>query len=144
MKELRGDIFTLEADAICITTNGIIKKNQEAVMGAGIALAAKKYYPNLPLTLATKLRIGGNHVYHIPQANKVNIVTFPTKYHWRDDSDALLIEQSCNELIELTDEKGWTNILLPRPGCSNGKLEWRDVKLIIEPLLDDRFTVVIL
>lgn len=144
MKELRGNIFDLTADAICITTNGIIKKNQEAVMGAGIALSAKNKYPNLPLSLAVKLRAGGNHVYHIPQKDGVNIVTFPTKNHWRDDSDTALIKQSCKELVELTNKKGWTNVLLPRPGCSNGKLEWEDVKLIIEPLLDDRFTVVTL
>ena len=144
MKELKDSIFNLAADAICITTNGVIKKNQEAVMGAGIALSAKNHYPDLPLSLAAKLRTGGNHVYHIPQKDGVNIVTFPTKNHWRDDSSILLIKQSCKELVALTDENGWTNVLLPRPGCSNGKLEWEAVKLFIKPLLDDRFTVVTL
>ncbi|MCK5615962.1 ADP-ribose-binding protein [Candidatus Pacearchaeota archaeon] len=143
MKEINGDIFKLAAEAICVTTNGMIKKNQEAVMGAGIALTAKNKYPNLPLSLAIKLRIGGNHVFHIPQ-DGVNIITFPTKNHWRDDSSITLIVQSCKELVALADDKGWENILLPRPGCSNGKLEWEKVKLIIEPLLDDRFTVVTL
>jgi hypothetical protein len=31
---------------------------------------------------------------------------------------------------------------MPRPGCGNGKLDWRVVRLILRPYLDDRFTVV--
>ena len=34
------------------------------------------------------------------------------------------------------------HIAIPRPGCSNGGLNWEiDVKPIIEPLLDDRFII---
>ena len=29
MKEVRGELFTQEADAICITTNGFVKANGE-------------------------------------------------------------------------------------------------------------------
>lgn len=41
------DIFTLpvsESEAVCITTNGIIKTNGRAVMGAGIARQANQKY----------------------------------------------------------------------------------------------------
>ena len=37
MKEIRGDLFTQEADTICITTNGFVKANGECVMGRGCA-----------------------------------------------------------------------------------------------------------
>lgn len=33
-------------------------------------------------------------------------------------------------------------VLLPRPGCGNGKLQWDFVKREIEDLLDDRVTIV--
>lgn len=33
-------------------------------------------------------------------------------------------------------------LILPRPGCGNGRLRWEDVRKILEPILDDRFTVV--
>lgn len=46
MHEIEGNIFEQKCDAICITTNGVTKLdasgNLVAVMGAGIALAAKK------------------------------------------------------------------------------------------------------
>jgi hypothetical protein len=32
-------------------------------------------------------------------------------------------------------------VLLPRPGCGNGHRTWDEVCPVIEPILDDRFTV---
>lgn len=48
MKEARGNILDLfgKVDCICVTTNGFVKKNGEAVMGRGIALAIKNILPN--------------------------------------------------------------------------------------------------
>lgn len=52
MKEAQGDLWTLPAEFRCITTNGIWSKNTgEAVMGAGVALDAKRRYPDLPRRL---------------------------------------------------------------------------------------------
>lgn len=37
----------------------------------------------------------------------------------------------------------WRYILLPRPGCGNGSLNWeRDVRPVLAPVLDDRFSVI--
>jgi len=49
MLELRGNynIFELPqnpSEAMCITTNGIVKKDGKAVMGAGIAKQANSFY----------------------------------------------------------------------------------------------------
>ena len=141
MIEVVGDMWKMDADAICVTTNGIIKKNGEAVMGAGVALQAKNRYPSLPRALAKKLRSVGNHVYHMPQSD-IHIITFPTKHDWRDDSDIKLIERSCEELVVLTHCLGWKKVILPRPGCANGKLNWSDVKLVLEKHFDNRFCIV--
>ena len=51
MKEISGDLFSLTiinfADAICITTNGVVKKTGKAVMGAGCALSAREKFKNM-------------------------------------------------------------------------------------------------
>ena len=48
MLELKGnyDIFALPKDgeAMCVTTNGIVKSNGHAVMGAGIAKTANETF----------------------------------------------------------------------------------------------------
>ena len=38
----------------------------------------------------------------------------------------------------------WQVVVLPRPGCGNGRLDWFLVERTIAPWLDDRFVVVTL
>lgn len=150
MLEISGDIFQLELtghyDALCITTNGIIKGNGLAVMGAGIAKQAVQNYPSIDKRLANKLKTLGNHTHHLGVSTRsgtnVGIISFPTKEHWRDDSDINLIAQSARELVQLCNARGYSKVLLPRPGTLNGKLNWSDVKPVIAAILDDRFIVV--
>lgn len=63
MLELIGpyDIFRLAhpGEAICVTTNGIVKKDGSAVMGKGIALSANRLF-NLSPLLGVYLRKFGN------------------------------------------------------------------------------------
>ena len=60
---------------------------------------------------------------------------------WACKAKPDLIVQSCKQLVKLADQYGWKKILLPRPGCGAGELQWKDIKKIIQPLLDDRFVV---
>lgn len=58
-------------------------------------------------------------------------------------ADPALIAQSCLELVALADAHGWRRVLLPRPGCGAGGLDWaHDVRPRLCDLLDDRFTVI--
>lgn len=153
MRELHlnsGSIFeqpTGDNSALCVTTNGMIKKNGEAVMGAGIAKAVCQRYGNqVAITLAKKLKEKGNHTHALGYCKNKNgkylLFSFPTKHDWKDQSDINLIIQSANELVQLCNNMGIKSCFLPRPGCSNGKLNWDTVKTSIAPILDDRFIIV--
>lgn len=139
MIEITGNLWNVEADVRVITTNGFIKKNGQAVMGRGCALEAAKKYVELPLQLGKLLNQFGNHCFYFETKS---LITFPVKHDWMDYADLNLIQRSAKELCELTNRYKFTNVVLPRPGCGNGGLEWQDVKPILEDQLDDRFSVI--
>lgn len=148
-----GNIFLLPSpfkkDACLVTTNGIIRANGKAVMGAGIAKYCRDTFKGVDDILAKQLRQGGNHVYYLGlwPLQSINIgsfmlFSFPTKDDWRDNSKLELIAQSCKEIRELVDKYELDHIYMPCPGCSNGKLDyWNDVRPILRKELDDRFNV---
>lgn len=145
MIEVRGDAWKecVKYDALCITTNGAVKTNGECVMGRGIALEAKKRFPQLPGILGYMIKSYGNHVHKLGVLNnKVALLSFPVKHHWKDKADIELINRSAQELVQLANRAEWERILLPRPGCGNGKLSWSDVKLVLNKVLDDRFHII--
>lgn len=146
MREARGDIFKLletgNFDAFCITTNGTIKSNGECVMGRGIALTCKRMFPDIPMILGNLIRIRGNHVHKLGTYKSSVIFSFPVKHNWWEVADIELIKRSCVELTHELDRLNLKSVLLPRPGCGNGKLNWNDVEPVIAKLLDDRVIVV--
>lgn len=144
MIEMVGDIWDQDCDWLCITTNGDIKKNGRSVMGRGIALQACQKYPNIDLILARKIKERGNVVSSLVKDGKKIIIAFPTKYHWRDKSDINLIAQSAEQLRGyFFNQKTKPLVMLPKPGCSNGGLDWDDVKEKISEILDDdRFIII--
>lgn len=134
-----GNIFDHKDALKCITTNGIIKKNGELVMGAGIAREAARRYPELPIIFARHIEEHGNTVCVVP---KLNIASFPTKHHWRDKSDIELIKRSCYQLIDAAYSNWYETTILPKPGCSNGGLSWPYVESVISNILtSDDFIV---
>ena len=143
MKQGLGDIWRWPgADVRVITTNGDIKKDGTAVMGRGVALEAKKLFPGVESKFAKLLTENGNHVQVLGTNASFSLVAFPTKHHWTENSSISLILQSCREIVELADKYSWKRIVLPRPGCGNGGLDWKKVQPHIEKILDDRFYVV--
>ena len=135
------DIFKETADAVCVTTNGIVKRDGSAVMGAGIARLADAKY-KLASKLGAMLKKSGNHCSDMGLYDNKHIVTFPTKKHWKDMSSLTLIKQSCHELVAMADKNNWNNVLLPAIGCGLGQLDFEtQVKPVIETILDDRFTI---
>lgn len=163
MKEMKGNLFdtiTNGIDCICITTNGIVGATGLATMGAGTAGEAARRWPNIRACLGRLLTEHGNRVFLMgvvlndgsfkdPRINSFNkddiacaVCSVPTKHDFRFKSNMSLIETSTKQLVKLTDHYKFNKVALSRLGCANGKLSWPDVKNLIEPLLDDRFTVV--
>lgn len=153
MKEIQGDLFSQVVDAICITTNGTLKKNGSVVAGAGVALTAKNMWPEFPVYLGQLVKHKGNVVHSVMNEDRYWIWSFPVKHNYWEKADIKLIEQSCKQLVDLADEFEHFRLLqpitgrnisvaLPRPGCGNGRLKWEDVKPICEKYLDDRFFIV--
>lgn len=137
------------ADAVCFTSNGVVKKDGTLTMGKGVAKAFRDEFPNIANRAGEVVKAKGNicqivgYVLRSDGSNETfAIVAFPTKHHWRDSSDIGLIKQSARQLVEMTDVKGWKRVYLPRPGCANGQLDWeRMVKPVLLLLLDDRFII---
>ena len=144
MIEKTGNMWDMKADAYCITTNGVVRGNGRAVMGAGVALLAVKRFPECDKFLGDFIAKNGHIVGVFYIADTTDLVSFPTKYHWRDKSHIELIGKSAKELMELIYKNNYNNVVLPRPGCANGGLEWKDVRKVIGSILDDRVVVVAL
>lgn len=144
-----GDIFDLpqNEEAICITTNGIVKANGQAVMGAGIAKQADQFF-HLSNLLGKYLKQYGNRAFNLgswkrQNGNVFTVFSFPTKHDWKDDSDITLICKSAEQLIQMCDKFGITKCYLPPVGCGCGNLNYQTiVKPWLEQILDDRFVVV--
>lgn len=159
MKEIKynGNIFLLPKtvkDACLVTTNGIVRRDGKAVMGAGIAKYCRDTFIGVDKRLGSLIKRGGNHVYYLGQMIGISfmpshnsafqLLSFPTKDDWKEDSKPELIQQSCQEIVKFADEHDLENIYMPCPGCSNGRLNyWEDVRPILLKELDDRFTVCI-
>ena len=128
MLEQAGDIWTTDADARCVTTNGILRRDGALIMGKGIALEAAKRFPGIDRILGEKVRTQGNVPYYVPEHQ---VFSFPTKQHWRDKSSLPLISRA-HHLVELVNLLCMNKVILPRPGCGSGGLQWEEVKPAIE------------
>jgi hypothetical protein len=138
LNEQKIDIwnFAKENYWLCITTNGILDSKGKAIMGKGLALSAKQKIRGIEITLGKLIKEKGNHVFEIGEYKKSKILSFPTKYHWRNKSDIKLIEQSCQELLKLYLEKERENksitVVLTKVGCLNGGLNYeKEVRPIL-------------
>lgn len=143
MIEKSGDIWRSGADVICIPTNGTVGRRGQLIMGAGLAKQAADRYRKLPNLAGNWVSQRGNvvGVFHFDRAPI--IVTFPTKWDWRDKSDINLIRASAKQLANLADASWFQlSIALPRVGCGLGGLAWEQVRPVLSEHLDDRFTVV--
>lgn len=169
MKEEYGDMLEMQCDALCVTTNGYVKKDGSCVMGRGIAKQIQSYFPSITKDLGKLIKTKGNNVHQIYQMNDSTpaIISFPVKpvskvceshddyvshkhfaigqiiAGWACKADINIIIESAKQLVELANQHPeWESVLIPRAGCGAGELSWKDVKPILSEILDDRFIAV--
>lgn len=148
MKIIQKDLFSFigKADCICVTTNGIVKNNNELVMGAGIAKAISEKYPNIAKTLGSKIKATGKNIVFKGVEAKDNqgtyVLSFPTKEDYRDKSSLELIRRSAIRLKYLADVHGLKDIVIPCPGIGCGGLDMEEVVELLGTIFDERFTIV--
>lgn len=153
--EIKGDLFEqTQADAIVITTNGVVMPGFRAVMGAGVAKQAKLKWPGIDLILGYLVKMVGNRTHRLTYTESklppilrlswmrctgwphgeqdifpsyqvpYHIVALPTKHDWRDHSSLPLIKTGLEQLVEETEKQGWDEVILVQPGTGLGGLSW--------------------
>jgi len=143
-EEAMGDSPTY--DALVCTTNKIVKKNGCLVMGAGIARQFRDTFIGIDKEWGSRLN-DNRHINGFMVTTKhisfgglrtISLVSFPTKYHWKDKSSIHLIRSSFLTLLDTIRIMGWENILMTPPGCGLGGLEWPKVKSQLEQQLHNK------
>jgi hypothetical protein len=107
-------------------------------MGNGCAKEAARRFPDLPDRLGRLLKEQGNRVFDLGDG----IVSFPVEETPWEISSIRIIRRSAEELRELADAKGWTEVVLPAPGCGGGGLSLSEVRPVLDGVLDDRFLLI--
>lgn len=165
MKELKKDLFSCipEACAICITTNCSITNDGSNPMGGGCAGAARKkwqyidedygyllkFTPHIPIILGHVGKLADDffnsillQMDNIDYKKHTAVIAFPTMHSIFEPADLKLIIRSSELLAEMANKFNWNSIMIGRPGCGIGGLNWSNVKKELEPILDNRFTIV--
>lgn len=132
-----GNLLEADTEALVNTVNTV------GVMGKGIALMFKEQYPEnfQDYEAACKrgeLQTGRMFVtltraLHGPRW----IINFPTKRHWRPPSKVEWIDAGLADLRRLLIEKSIKSVAIPPLGSGNGKLDWLQVKPLLEKHLGD-------
>lgn len=130
-------MFETSADVRINTVNCV------GVMGAGVALAFKKEYPEMFKEYREEcnqgnVRPGNPHVWtDYRLEGNTTIINFPTKDDWRQPSKYEYIEAGLEWLRSFLQKKGKVSVTLPALGCGHGGLDWGRVRELISDYLKD-------
>jgi O-acetyl-ADP-ribose deacetylase (regulator of RNase III) len=128
---IEKSIFQSPAQVLTNTVNCV------GVMGKGLALEFKNRHPEMFDDY--KLRCDRGEVRpgipYLWEDDQVQILNFPTKRHWRENSLIEDIDAGLKYLAEHYQEMGICSLALPQLGCGNGGLSWGDVQPLIEKYL---------
>lgn len=139
-----GDLLNAQAQALVNTVNTV------GVMGKGIALQFKKRFPEnfkqyVQACKTATLDIGKVLVVETGDLyQKQFVINFPTKRHWKDDSEYSYIEAGLAALKQAIIDYQIESVAIPPLGCGNGKLDWSIVRPMIEKALQNCPTTIYL
>lgn len=125
---VKGDMFKSPAQVLTNTVNCV------GVMGAGVALEFKNRYPMMFEDYKAKcdrseVKPGQPYLW---EDDSTQILNFPTKRDWRNDSVFQDIEDGLKHLANSYADMGIQSIAMPALGCGLGGLDWSDVRPLIE------------
>jgi len=135
--EGKGNLLDADVEALVNTVNTV------GVMGKGVALQFKIAYPQMfkeyqKACKKGQVNIGKMFVYHNSTiSNPKYIINFPTKMHWKQDSDIKFIREGLKSLIEEIKSNDIKSIALPPLGCGMGGLNWIEVLPLIHQAFKD-------
>lgn len=132
-----GDMFTVPSDIQVNTVNCV------GVMGAGVALAFKKKFPDMyehykKECSAGRVKPGYLDIWKTPDG--IQIINFPTKRHWKEKSRYEDIEAgliALRKYLQSVIDGRPLRITLPALGCGHGGLDWKLVSEMIQKYLYD-------
>lgn len=130
-------VFDAPAQALVVAVNCV------GAMGEGVAEICKHRYPNIYINYFQRCkggkvkpgRISVEDCYRLPDGRY--IILFPTKNHWRADSDIRWIETGLADLLGHCCRLSLDTVALPPPGCGNGG---RDFEREIRPMIEEMFS----
>ena len=139
-----GNLLEAPVEALVNTVNTV------GVMGKGIALMFKEAFPaNFAAYESAcerhEVKIGRMFVTETGTLDGPRwIINFPTKKHWRQPSRLEWITEGLGDLRRVIQQKGIHSVALPPLGSGNGKLEWREVRQVMERILGDLHDVAVI
>jgi O-acetyl-ADP-ribose deacetylase (regulator of RNase III) len=135
MKYVTGNLLGANSQALVNTVNTV------GVMGKGIALQFKEYFPANYKVYAGVCKKGEMHIGKmlVVRENTLDgeriIINFPTKIEWYKKSQYDYIEEGLKDLVSVIKEYKIMSMAIPPLGCGNGGLKWERVKPLMEKYL---------
>lgn len=127
----RGDLPADDSEALVNAVNCV------GVMGAGVALAFRRRFPENYRAYAAACRgnavePGRMFVFETGMETPPRyLVNFPTKRHWKDASRMEDIVAGMDALREEVRARAIRSVALPALGCGLGGLSWPEVRAVI-------------
>lgn len=136
IEETKGNLLKSDAEALVNTVNCV------GFMGKGIALQFKKAFPQNfdayeNACKKNEVQVGKMFVWESSDLfNKKTIINFPTKRHYRGNSQIEDIKNGLHALVQEVQQRNIRSIAVPPLGCGLGGLLWDEVKPLIISAFD--------
>ncbi len=125
---VHGDLFLSDAQTIVNTVNTV------GVMGKGVALEFRKRFPEMFQDYRRRCKQGEvklGQPYLYKEKGIPYILNFPTKDHWRSQSQLKDVVHGLEYLKQHYAKWGISSLAVPALGCGLGGLEWRIVSSVL-------------
>ncbi len=137
IRHTTGNLLSADAEALVNTVNTV------GVMGKGIALMFKERFPEafrVYKDACDRQEVQTGRMFVTPTGELQGprwVIHFATKRHWRAPSRLKWIDEGLADLRRVLIDRGITSIAIPPLGAGNGRLDWSDVRPLIERHLGD-------